>query len=154
VAVEWANKIYGDLEDQDERANASPELRGKWNAFHHAMWMGILGTLSGFSEHDVMLLGAAHELDAVYERIADHKSNRNMDYGSTESEVDMHNNLTGFQIGKAIPGDQLYGLKYIRRGPSEGPGGHEMAVLAHAIQGAVENGVMTNTSGRLNLAGN
>jgi hypothetical protein len=138
AAKKWATKYFpgGDPEDPRHKAT-SPEVRRKWNAFNHGMWMAIM-TAQGISEHDAMLLGAAHELDAFKERIRDGKGNPNIDYGSWDAKVDMHNNAEGHRIGANLPN----GI---------GGKGQGMPLLANAVFEAVQQGSSASVAGHFNI---
>ncbi|WP_433077762.1 RHS repeat-associated core domain-containing protein [Dactylosporangium sp. CA-052675] len=82
---------------------ASPELRRKWNAFHHAYWFGLMGMSGDVSRDDALVLGMAHEQGAYLQRIHDKDmSNPNIDVGEQDSRADMFNNALGWDTGHKV----------------------------------------------------
>jgi RHS repeat-associated protein len=103
--IAWCHKMgswaclnaYLSKRDADKFANELfPHRRSgtvdyaRWNAFHHAMWMAMMVS-RGVSPKDALLLGAAHELDSF-------APGRRRPFGPV-SQIDLHNNAAGVQIG-------------------------------------------------------
>ncbi|MEV4511152.1 RHS repeat-associated core domain-containing protein [Dactylosporangium sp. NPDC049525] len=92
-----------------------PEGSREYNAFKHAYWFALLGMGSDMTRDNAMLLGAAHEIGAVHNRIATGdvgpgKGSSNNDYGTQDSRVDMYNNGVGFDIGRNMKSMSIVGM--------------------------------------------
>ncbi|MEV8517732.1 hypothetical protein [Dactylosporangium sp. NPDC051484] len=70
------------------------------NAVKHAYWMALMAS-GGFTASEAESLGVAHELGAIQSRTQEGErgGNPNIDYGEGESDLDLHNNKVGFQVG-------------------------------------------------------
>ncbi|GAA3233025.1 RHS repeat-associated core domain-containing protein [Dactylosporangium siamense] len=92
----------------------SLQNQGGWsgadaNAVKHAYWMALMAS-DGFTASEAENLGVAHELGAIQSRTQEGEKggNPNIDYGEGESDLDLHNNKVGFQVGASgKTGDEL-----------------------------------------------
>jgi hypothetical protein len=90
----YASFVLADraLQKSRELAERHGWSRGRENAFRHAYWMGLL-TIHGFTFDEAIRLGVAHEKDT---------DTPGAEYGSEDSNADLHNNEIGARLGVDI----------------------------------------------------
>ncbi len=103
-------KMAYDLMERSEDASGRTSPNGdafdpEWNAKHHGTLFAYLAA-AGIPEHDLMLLGVAHELDSEGDA---------PNYGSVDSRADMRNNVIGIKIGQKAANAHAPGDEYHKR---------------------------------------
>jgi RHS repeat-associated protein len=139
AAETWANDVYPGGDPRLNNPSATPGLLGRWNAFHHGLWMAFLGSTGNFTEHEIALLGAAHEVDAWVKRATHNEKNPNIDFGTADSRLDMRNNMRGYDIGKSMINH-------------ESPAQNQDDVIVNAVLKATEAGAHCGGVGCLDIS--